>query len=158
MSFTNIEFLHAAMRKAHEERLDAFNDGNPEGCSELYETDGVLRALPFSTFRGREEITSFWDRIISSGFGDVECLEPNLEILDEKSVIFSAKWRANRVYGNVTKALWILQSDGSILLREEVIEFHGERIDFTKGGESSLDSNLMLSEHALPFSQEEKQQ
>ncbi len=127
------------------------NSADPVACSNQYEPNAVLHASPFSKFRGRDDIFSFWKRIIDRGIGTVECFDQQLVIIDERSLLFSSKWRANNVYGNVKKVHWVLQPDNTLLIREDVIEFHGENIELSDDGRPSFRSTIMMQDERLPF-------
>ena len=35
----------------------------------MYESDAVMNAKPFGTFKGREDIAGFWCKLVDDGFG-----------------------------------------------------------------------------------------
>ncbi len=84
-----------------------------------------MNAKPFGTFTGRAEIEAFWSNIIGDGFTDVAYIDPEINVIDEKSAIVSSKWRMNKAHGIITKELWVLQDDGTALLREDDFEVLG---------------------------------
>ena len=73
-----------AVREASGRWQSAFNAGNAAGCAAEYETTAVMHARPFGTFSGKTEIQGFWQKIIDNGFGEVEYVNPKIDILDEK--------------------------------------------------------------------------
>ncbi|WP_062268535.1 nuclear transport factor 2 family protein [Endozoicomonas arenosclerae] len=117
--------VEAAVWKASEAWKNAFNSGNGRGCAAQYEADAVMHARPFGTFTGTAEITAFWEKLIADGFADVEYIEPQLEVVDEKSAILKSGWKMNNAGGVIHKELWVLQSDGRALLREDDFEAKG---------------------------------
>lgn len=117
--------VEAAVWKASETWKNAFNRGDGKGCAAQYEADAVMHARPFGTFTGTAEITAFWEKLIADGFADVEYIEPQLEVVDEKSAILKSGWKMNNASGVIHKELWVLQSDGRALLREDDFEAKG---------------------------------
>ncbi len=79
-------------------------------------------ALPFGTFEGRSAIESFWADLIEKGFAEVEYIEPRIEVVDSESAIVSSRWKMNNAHGVITKELWVLQPNGTALLREDHFE------------------------------------
>ncbi len=114
-----------ALKKASEEWKAAFNSGDAAGCASQYESDAVMAAKPFGTFKGTEEIKAFWQKLIDDGFTDVEYINPQIEVIDETSAVLSSGWKMNKAEGIITKELWVLQSDGSAKLRIDEFEAQG---------------------------------
>ena len=100
----------------------AFNSGNAEACASQYETNAIMHARPFGTFKGRAEIQGFWQKLIDDGFSDVEYIDPKIEAIDEASAILTSGWKMNKAAGVIHKELWVLQSDGTAKLREDDFE------------------------------------
>jgi len=98
---------------------EAFNSGNAARCSECYEVDAIMVAKPFGEFRGRLAIKEFWQGLIDDGFSDVSYQNAKVDVIDEKSLTLSAEWTMNKASGVITKELWVLQDDGTALLRED---------------------------------------
>ncbi|MEM7226478.1 MAG: nuclear transport factor 2 family protein [Pseudomonadota bacterium] len=119
------EDVRSAVEAASRRWQAAFNGGDAAGCAAAYETGAVMTAAPFGTFTGRAEIEAFWAKIIADGFAEVEYIEPEIQVLDEHSALLSSKWRMNKAHGVITKELWVLQADGSALLREDAFEVLG---------------------------------
>lgn len=117
--------LLAAVQAASEYWRAAFNSGDAAGCAAAYEEDAVMVAKPFGTFTGRKDIQAFWNKIIAEGFTDVEYIEPDIKVVDETSAVVSSKWRMNKAHGVITKELWVMQNDGTALLREDDFEVLG---------------------------------
>ncbi len=103
----------------------AFNSGNAEGCAACYEENALMVVKPFGEFKGRDEIRAFWADLISKGFADVSYTDAKVEVLDEATAVISASWSMNNAKGIITKELWVLQEDGSALLREDHFEVQG---------------------------------
>ena len=125
MTDSSNEALLNAVRVASAKWRAAFNDGDAAGCAAAYEQDAVMEAKPFGTFTGRAAIQAFWDKIIADGFAAVEYLEPDIRVVDNSSAVLSAKWRMNKAHGVITKELWVLQGDGTAMLREDAFEVLG---------------------------------
>jgi len=103
----------------------AFNKGDAEGCANQYEDNAVMRAEPFGTFTGREEIRGFWQNLIDKGYCDVDYIAPKLEIIDESSAVLKSGWKMNKARGVIHKELWVIQTDGTAKLREDYFEVQG---------------------------------
>lgn len=101
---------------------NAFNSGDAEAATALYEIDAVMVARPFGTFKGHDEIRAFWTDLIEKGFDDVVYKNSTFTIIDEKTVRVSADWTMNNAGGVITNELWVVQPDGIALLREDHFE------------------------------------
>lgn len=99
-----------------------FNEGDAAGCASLYEESAVMEAKPFGRFRGRAAIEAFWAKLIADGFADIAYIEPTIITDGADAAILSSGWRMNKARGVITKERWVLQSDGSVLLREDAFE------------------------------------
>ena len=84
-----------------------------------------MRAKPLGTYTGTEEIQGFWQKLIDDGFADVEYVDPNIEVLDEKRAVLTSDWRMNKASGVIHRELWVLQEDGRAKLREDEFEVTG---------------------------------
>lgn len=115
----------AAVKTASRRWQAAFNAGDAAGCAAAYEEGAVMTAKPFGSFTGRAEIQAFWDKIVADGFAEVDYLEPEIQVIDETSAVLTSKWRMNKAHGVITKELWVLQANGSALLREDDFEVLG---------------------------------
>ena len=115
--------------KAAQARLNmwqqAFNTGDAAGCADCYEEQAVMVAKPFGEFKGRAAIQAFWANLIEQGFTDVSYTDSKIDVISETEAVISASWRMNKAHGIITKELWVLQSDGSALLREDHFEALG---------------------------------
>ena len=125
MTEDNHDTLIAAVQTASAKWIAAFNAGDADGCTAAYEKDAVMNAEPFGTFTGHEQIHAFWTKLIDSGLTGVEYINPKIEVVDAQSVIVSSDWRMNNAHGVITKELWVLQPDGTVLLREDDFEALG---------------------------------
>ncbi len=119
------EIVRAAVQAASKKWMTAFNDGDASRCASHYEETAVMNAKPFGTFTGRGDIEAFWSKIIGDGFADVAYIDPEIKVIDERSAIVSSRWRMNKAHGIITKELWVLQDDGTALLREDDFEVEG---------------------------------
>ena len=121
------ERLLARVNEASGKWKAAFNSGNAAGCAEQYQTDALIVAKPFGTFRGTTEIQNFWQGLINQGFAEVEYVAPTkLEPqANGKSVLLSSHWKMNKAKGIITKELWVIQQDGSAKLKEDHFEVTG---------------------------------
>jgi len=79
-------------------------------------------ATPFGTFVGRAEIEAFWSDLIDGGFADVQYVDPKIAVIDDRSALLKSKWTMNKAHGVITRELWVVQADGTALLREDHFE------------------------------------
>lgn len=79
-------------------------------------------ATPFGAFIGRAEIEAFWRRLIDDGFAEVEYVDPIIDAIDDQSAVLTSRWKMNKAHGIITRELWVLQADGTALLREDHFE------------------------------------
>ncbi|TDF34924.1 isochorismatase [Alteromonadaceae bacterium M269] len=114
--------LIVAVSKASKAWKDAFNSGNAQAAASLYEQDATMTAAPFGTFKGREAIQTFWSNLVEQGFDDVVYSNTVIKVIDEQTISISADWRMNNAKGVITNELWVIQKDGSALLREDHFE------------------------------------
>lgn len=119
------EKLIAATQEASAKWKASFNSGNAAGCAAAYERDALMVAKPFGEFRGTEAIQGFWLNLVDQGFAEVDYIEPEMTIVDEKTVLLTSGWKMNKAKGIITKELWVQQEDGSMLLREDHFEVQG---------------------------------
>ena len=111
-----------AVKRASERWKKSFNTGDAAGCAAQYEPEAVMHARPFGTFTGIEEIRGFWQKLIEDGFKEVNYIEPQFEVIDDKSAILTSKWQMNNASGVIHKELWVIQEDGEAKLREDDFE------------------------------------
>lgn len=111
-----------AVETASEKWRASFNSGDANGCAQCYENEALMVAKPFGEFRGQHEIQQFWEKLINDGFKDVRYIDPKITVIDEKSAELSAGWEMNNASGVISRELWVLQEDGSALLREDHFE------------------------------------
>ncbi|BDD08724.1 hypothetical protein FUAX_11560 [Fulvitalea axinellae] len=111
-----------AVKRASETWKLAFNGKCADGCVAQYETDAVMHAQPFGTFKGHNEIRKFWQKLIDHGFTDIKYSNTEIEVIDKHTAALSAEWSMNKASGVIHKELWILQNDGSAKLKEDDFE------------------------------------
>lgn len=116
--------LSIAVATASRAWRDAFNAGDAVAAAALYEENAIMVAKPFGTFKGRTAIEAFWTNIIEKGFDDVVYYNTATKVVDQslKAVRVSADWKMNNAQGIITNELWVLQPDGTALLREDHFE------------------------------------
>jgi len=116
--------LSTAVAKASRAWRDAFNAGDAAAAAALYEENAIMVAKPFGTFKGREAIEAFWTDLIAKGFDDVIYYKTSTRVVDQSltSASVSAEWKMNNASGIITNELWVLQPDGTALLREDHFE------------------------------------
>ena len=116
--------LIAETTAASEKWRSFFNQGDAAGCASMYEEDAELVAKPFGSFKGIAEIEAFWRGVIGQGLSDVTYVDPVIEQVDETSTVLTSGWKMNKAQGVITRELWVVQPDGSMLLREDHFEAH----------------------------------
>lgn len=104
---------------------DSFNQGNAAGCANQYEEHATMRAEPFGSYTGKEEIQNFWQHLINEGYGEVEYINPEIEVVDAYSAVLKSGWKMNKASGVIHKELWVLQADGTAKLRDDYFEAQG---------------------------------
>ena len=114
-----------AVKLASTKWKNAFNAGDAAGCAAQYEENAIMHARPFGTFTGREQIEEFWQKLIDDGYTSVEYIDAQLETIDESTVQLKSGWKMNKASGVIHKEIWILQNDGTALLREDDFEATG---------------------------------
>lgn len=114
--------LIEAVARGSQAWKDAFNNGDAAAAAALYEAGAMMVAQPFGTFEGRDAIQSFWEQLIGDGFSDVVYHKTVLKILDAQSVQVSADWTMNKAGGIITNETWVLQPDGTAMMREDHFE------------------------------------
>ena len=100
----------------------AFNAGDAAGCANQYEENASMRAEPFGTFTGREEIQAFWQSLINEGYSAVDYIEPKIEVINSSSAVLTSGWKMNKSGGVIHEELWVIQEDGTAKLREDHFE------------------------------------
>lgn len=116
--FDHHDEVRAAVLTASNKWKEAFNSGDASKCAALYETNAVMNAEPLGIFIGRVQIQTFWKIMVKSGYKDLVHLDPKVEVIGEKSAILSCDWTMNKAWGVINSELWVIQSDGSVRLRE----------------------------------------
>lgn len=126
MTDTNAQAkVRQAVFHASEQWKAAFNAGDAAGCAAQYEHAAVMYARPFGTFNGTNDIQSFWQKLITDGYADVDYIDPKIEVVDDATAVLTSKWRMNKASGVIHKELWVIQEDGSAKLREDDFEALG---------------------------------
>ncbi len=106
----------------------AFNNQDAAGCAEKYLENTVMKARPFGTFTGRQEIRIFWQGIIDQGFANVEYTDVVwTPAEDGEGYILTAKWTMNKAFGVVHREHWVIGTDGKARLKSDDFEVQGER-------------------------------
>ena len=100
---------------------DAFNAGDAAAAAAFYEEDAIMVAEPFGTFKGRAAIQEFWADLIAKGLDDVIYYNTSTTVLDASltAARVSADWTMNNAHGIITNEHWVLQPDGTALMRED---------------------------------------
>ncbi|CUH52930.1 YybH family protein [Shimia marina] len=116
--------LSTAVATASRAWRDAFNAGDATAAAALYEEDAIMVAKPFGTFEGRDAIQAFWQNLIENGYDDIVYTQTTTQVVDQSlnAAQVSAQWRMNKAHGIITNELWVMQPDGTALLREDHFE------------------------------------
>lgn len=105
----------------------AFNNQDAAGCAAQYTKDSVMEARPFGTFKGQEDIQTFWQGLIDQGFEGVEYSDVKWEKVKDGGYLLSSSWIMNKAFGVVHREHWIIENDGKARLVSDVFEVQGER-------------------------------
>lgn len=116
------DILIEKTKAASEQWKSYFNSGNAAGCASMYEEQAQMTAKPFGQFEGRKNIQAFWQNLVDQGFADVTYIDAKIEVVDEVSTVLSSNWKMNNAEGVITRELWVLQEDGTMLLRDDQFE------------------------------------
>ncbi|WP_445360165.1 isochorismatase [Microbulbifer sp. EKSA005] len=116
------DILIEKTKAASEQWKSYFNSGNAAGCASMYEEQAQMTAKPFGLFEGRKNIQAFWQNLVDQGFADVTYIGAKIEVVDEVSTVLSSNWKMNNAEGVITRELWVLQEDGTMLLRDDQFE------------------------------------
>lgn len=114
--------LKAAVWRASQGWVAAFNSGSAKEAAEFYEEDALMVVKPFGEYRGKAAIQAFWQDLIAKGFAEVEYIDPVLTVLSPTEARIASKWRMNAAKGVITNEYWVLQPDGTAKLREDYFE------------------------------------
>ncbi|EEE35303.1 conserved hypothetical protein [Rhodobacteraceae bacterium KLH11] len=116
--------LSIAVAKGSLAVRNAFNTGDAVGVAEMCEEDAIMVIEPFGTFEGRAAIQALWADIISKGFNDVVYINTTTHVIDQTltAASVSADWKMNNAKGIIIDELWIMQPDGTALIREAHFE------------------------------------
>lgn len=116
------QLVESATRAASARWKESFNKGDAAGCAACYEADAEMIATPFGTFVGRAQIEAFWQKLIADGFAEVDYVDPQIEVIDDRSAVLTSGWKMNKGQGVITRELWVLQANGTALLKEDHFE------------------------------------
>ena len=116
------EAVLSAVNIASSAWKESFNAGDAARCANQYEKNATMRAEPFGTFTGTEEIQKFWQNLITEGYKNIDYIDQDIEVIDSSSAILKSEWRMNKARGIIHKELWVIQADGSAKLREDYFE------------------------------------
>lgn len=122
MSDTNREKIIEQALKSSRNWITNFNNGNARACIDAYTSDAVMNAKPFGTYKGIQEIESFWKPFIESGAGELEYSNVSAAIENETTVLLTADWKMNVGRGIITQERWVKQKDGKWLLEFDDFE------------------------------------
>jgi len=122
MSDTDREKIIEQALKSSRNWITNFNNGNARACIDAYTSDAVMNAKPFGTYKGIQEIESFWKPFIESGAGELEYSNVSAAIENETTVLLTADWKMNVGRGIITQERWVKQKDGKWLLEFDDFE------------------------------------
>lgn len=109
-------------RAASQQWQAYFNQGNAAGCASMYEESADMHAKPFGHYHSPKDIEAFWQQLIDQGYADIRYLQPNIQVIDEKTTVLTSDWSMNNAQGVITRELWVMQTDGNMRLREDHFE------------------------------------
>ncbi|TXN34974.1 hypothetical protein FVB32_10275 [Flagellimonas hymeniacidonis] len=101
--------------------INQFNEGNALECANGYDKDAAMRATPFGTKKGFDEISGFWLDLVDKGASNLVYENVKIEVVDEKLAFLSADWRMNIGRGIIYMEKWE-KSNGRWLLTNDDFE------------------------------------
>lgn len=122
MSDLDRDKIRKEVLKSSQNWIVNFNNGDARACIDAYTIDAVLYAKPFGTFRGIQEIESFWKPFIETGAGDLEYSNVSVAIENETTVLLTADWKMNVGRGIITMERWVKRGEGKWLLEFDDFE------------------------------------
>ncbi|MFB3148319.1 MAG: nuclear transport factor 2 family protein [Thermodesulfobacteriota bacterium] len=122
MSDSDRDKIRKEVLESSQNWIANFNNGDARACIDAYTIDAVLYAKPFGTFRGIQEIESFWKPFIETGAGDLEYSNVSVAIENETTVLLTADWEMNVGRGIITMERWVKRGEGKWLLEFDDFE------------------------------------
>ncbi len=122
MSDSDRDKIRKEVLESSQNWIANFNNGDARACIDAYTIDAVLYAKPFGTFRGIQEIESFWKPFIETGAGDLEYSNVSVAIENETTVLLTADWNMNVGRGIITMERWVKRGEGKWLLEFDDFE------------------------------------
>jgi ketosteroid isomerase-like protein len=103
---------------ASHERLDAvlsasiswttsFNSGDAASCGEGYVSNASMNAVPFASLHSKDEITSFWEKLVSDGATNLTYHNLTISDVSPNSILLSSNWSMNIGEGKIYQEKWV---------------------------------------------------
>lgn len=85
----------------------AFNAGDAESCGNGYVEKASMIAVPFASLHSKEEITSFWQKLVSDGANNLTYHNLNISDVSPHSILLSSNWSMNIGEGKIYQEKWV---------------------------------------------------
>ncbi|MGB0870599.1 MAG: hypothetical protein ACPGSD_13460 [Flavobacteriales bacterium] len=92
--------------KASKTWTHGFNAGKGSVCGNGYSNNATMNALPFATINGKNDIETFWTKLIADGATNLTYHNPIFEVKTESSAVLSAHWSMNIGEGKIYQEKW----------------------------------------------------
>ncbi|TPN85180.1 Cif family virulence factor [Aquimarina algicola] len=92
--------------KASIEWTNGFNTGKGNICGEGYFDNATMNAVPFASINGKEEIESFWTKLIADGAKNLTYNNPTFKMITNNSATLSSNWSMNIGEGKIYQEKW----------------------------------------------------
>lgn len=91
---------------------NSFNSGDAASCGNGYVSNASMIAVPFASLHSKEEITSFWEKLVADGATNLIYHNPTISDVSVNSVLLSSNWSMNIGEGKIYQEKWV-NTEGS---------------------------------------------
>ena len=99
--------------------INNFNAGEGDACGDGYSETAFMNATPFVKIGGKNEITSFWNKLIKDGAKELIYSNPTFRACTENTGVLSSNWRMNIGEGKIYKEKWNKMDDEWLITYDE---------------------------------------
>ena len=102
-----------------------FNAGDWEKCGSLYALDAVMNPIGSGVpvTRGRDACAGVWKAVMQDmGCNSLDEWDKKYTVIDENNVLFTAKWKMNKISGTIHSEHWRKMNDVKWELIYDVFE------------------------------------
>lgn len=86
---------------------ESFNSGDAASCGEGYVDNATMNAVPFASLHSKEDITSFWKKLVADGASNLTYHNLNISDVSPNSVLLSSNWSMNIGEGKIYQEKWV---------------------------------------------------